>query len=133
MENEKLSDAEIAIMRVLWAKGTPMKAGEIVKSLAETHSWKTQTAHVLLSRLCNKGYIDADRSGYFHKFFPIISEEEYLVSESVNLCGRVGRTVPAMVASLISSEGISEREIDELTQLLEAKKSELQKRKDGGK
>ena len=131
MENERLSDAEVAIMRVLWESGKPMKAGEIVKALANTHSWKTQTAHVLLSRLCAKGYADADRSGYFHKFFPIISEEEYLVSESVQLCGKVGRTVPAMVATLITADGISETELDELTQLLEAKKKQLQEKKEG--
>ena len=59
MEKERLSDAEIAIMRVLWEKGSPMRASEIVKSLSETHSWKTQTAHVLLSRLCAKGYVAA--------------------------------------------------------------------------
>ena len=131
MENERLSEAEVAIMRVLWENKRSMKAGEIVKCLSDTHSWKTQTAHVLLSRLCNKGYVDADRSGYFHKFFPLISEEEYLVSESVQLCGRVGSSVPAMVASLITSEGISENELEELTKLLEAKRLELQKRKDG--
>ena len=131
MENERLSDAEIEIMRVLWNAGKPMRAGEIVKTLSGTHSWKTQTAHVLLSRLCAKCYVDADRSGYYHKFFPIVSKEEYLVSESVQLCDRVGRSVPSMVATLISSDGISESELDELTRLLEAKRQELSEKKEG--
>ena len=131
MENERLSDAELDIIRVLWKKGTPMKASEITKALAGVHSWKTQTVHVLLSRLCAKGYVDADRSGYFHKFFPTMTEEEYIVSESYTLCGKMGRSVPAMVASLISADGISEKEIDELTQLLESKRRELSGKKEG--
>ena len=131
MENERLSDAEIEIMRVLWNAGKPMRAGEIVKTLSGTHSWKTQTAHVLLSRLCAKGYVDADRSGYYHKFYPIVSEENYLLSESVQLCDKVGRSVPSMVASLISAEGIGEKELEELTALLEAKRQQLRESKKG--
>ena len=129
--NERLSDAEIAIMNLLWEKKKPMKVSEIVKSLADTYSWKTQTAHVLMSRLSAKGYVDADRSGYYHKFFPIVSKEEYLVSESVQLCDRIGRSVPSMVATLITADGISESELDELTKLLETKKKELSEKKEG--
>lgn len=130
MENERLSDAELAIMRVLWQKKKPMRAGEIVKELADSHSWKTQTAHALLSRLCAKGYVDADRSGYFHKFYSLVSQDDYVVSESVQLCGRVGGSVPSMVATLITADSISETELEELTQLLEAKKKQLQKEKE---
>lgn len=130
MDNERLSDAETAIMRVLWASKEPMKAGDIVKKLVPEHRWKTQTAHVLLSRLCAKGYIDADRSGYYHKFFPIIGEDEYVISESVQLCDKVGRTLPAMVAALITAEGLSENELDELTRLIEDKKNQLKVKKE---
>lgn len=131
MENERLSDAELDIIRVMWKKGVPMKASEITKALSEEHSWKTQTVHVLLSRLCTKGYVDADRSGYFHKFYPTMTEEEYIVSESYTLCGKMGRSVPAMVASLITADGISESDIDELAQLLEAKRREISEKKEG--
>ena len=130
MDNEKLSDAELEIMNVLWKSGIPMRAGEIVKSLMSKHSWKTQTAHALLSRLCAKGYVDADRSGYFHKFYPIVSQNEYIESESFRLWNSVGGSLPAMVATLITADGISEEELEEFTKLIEEKKKQLRNKSD---
>ena len=126
--SERLSDAEIDIMKVLWKTGEALSAREIVKSLSENRAWKTQTAHVLLSRLEQKGFIFADRSGYSHKFSAAVSEEEYLVSESVQLCDKVGKSVPSMVATLIVSHGLSANDITELSEILENQRRELGKR-----
>lgn len=123
--NERLSDAEIDIMKVLWQSGEPLCAREIVQLLSENRSWKTQTAHVLLSRLEQKGFISADRSGYSHKYSTEITEDEYLVSESVQLCDKVGKSVPSMVATLINARGLSEKDLLELSELLEDQKKEL--------
>lgn len=127
--SERLSNAEIDIMRVLWEADEPIKASDITKKLSEAHNWKTQTTHVMLARLSQKGFVCADRSGYSHKFFPAVSEEEYLVSESVQLCDKIGSSVPSMVASLISAENLSEADIVELAEMLEAKRNELAERK----
>ena len=126
--SERLSDAEIDIMKVLWQTGEALSAREIVKLLSENRAWKTQTAHVLLTRLEQKGFITADRSGYSHKFSYAVSEDEYLVSESVQLCDKVGKSVPSMVATLINTHGLSENDIMELSQIIENQKRELGKR-----
>jgi DNA-binding MarR family transcriptional regulator len=55
---ERLADAELDIMRVLWQTREAMRAAQIVKQLSETRSWKTQTAHVLLGRLEEKGFVE---------------------------------------------------------------------------
>lgn len=119
---ERLADSELDIMRVLWKSEKPLKASEITKLLSGERSWKTQTAHVLLGRLCDKGYIDADKSGYSHVFSAKISEEEYFAAESEILIGRMEGTVTGLVASLIETNSITDEEISELEALLREKK-----------
>jgi len=127
---EKLSDAELDIMRLLWQSGRPLKASEIAKLLSDTHTWKPQTVHVLLGRLCEKGFCDADRQSYSHLFYPVIGEEEYLAAESVSLISRVGSSVKNMVASLIDTDGISDDDILELSNMLDSKRREIEKKKE---
>lgn len=121
---ERLTDAELDIMRVLWQNGEGLRAGQIVKLLSETRSWKTQTAHVLLNRLEEKGFVSADRSGYFHTYKAAVTEKAYFASESDAFVRRMGSSVKATVASLINTADISTEELSELEALIRAKLSE---------
>lgn len=118
---ERLTDAELDIMRVLWQNGEGLRAGQIVKLLSETRSWKTQTAHVLLNRLEEKGFVSADRSGYFHTYNSAITEKEYFASESDAFLRRLGGSVKATVASLIDAGDISDTELSELEALIRSR------------
>lgn len=126
---ERLSDAEFDILKVMWQSGKPLRAGEIVKLLADTRSWKTQTAHVLLGRLEEKGYVTVDKSEYFHKFTPTMTESEYLAAESSSLIKKVGGSVSSLVASLIDTEGVTDDDIDAISELLEKKRAVIRKGK----
>ena len=128
-KKERLADAELDIMRVLWKNGAPMKASEITKALAGERSWKTQTAHVILGRLCDKGCIAADKSTYSHTFSAALTEEEYFAAESSILLERMGNSVTGLVASLIDTDSVSDAEIEELEALIRARRE----RKDGTK
>ncbi len=119
---ERLADAELDIMRVVWKSEKPLKASEITKLLQGERSWKTQTAHVLLSRLCDKGYLTVDKSAYSHTFAAAISSEQYFAAESEMLIDRLGGSLPSLIASLIDTSSVSDEEIEEIEKLLEAKK-----------
>lgn len=121
---ERLADAELDIMRVLWQTRQPVRAAEIVKKLSETRSWKTQTAHVLLGRLEEKGLVTTDRSEYFHTYKAAVTEKAYFASESDAFVRRMGSSVKATVASLINTADISTEELSELEALIRAKLSE---------
>ena len=123
-----LSEAEWDIMRVLWHSPTPLRAGEIVKKLSEKRSWKTQTAHVLLGRLCDKGFCNVNKDGYYHTFSPRISEKAYMASTSRQLRKQFGGSVQSMVASLFSDDGVTEDDLDALSALLAEKKRALAKK-----
>lgn len=129
MKIEKLPEAELDIMKIIWRESTPLKASEIVKLLADKYSWKVPTAHVLLTRLANKGFVGADKSSYFHRFYPIITEEAYFANESAELVKRAGGRVPMMFASLIVSEEITDEELLELSELIDRRLREIKKKK----
>jgi BlaI family penicillinase repressor len=128
---KRLSDSELDIMRVLWHSNKPLRASEIVKLLFDTRSWKPQTAHVLLNRLCEKGYANADRENYSYRFYPLVTEAEYIASESVLLIKKVGGSVNKMVASLIDTYNITDDDILALSEMLEKKRLEIQDKKRG--
>lgn len=126
MENkcfERLADAELDIMRVIWKSGKPLKASEITKLLSGERSWKTQTAHVLLGRLCDKGYLSADKSGYYHTFTASVSEEEYFAIESELLIGRTDGSITGLIATLLDAGSVTDEEITAIEKMLAEKRS----------
>lgn len=129
MKLERLPDGELDIMKELWREGRALKASEIAKLLAPKHSWKVPTVHVLLSRLSEKGFVEADRSGYSHKFSALVSENDYFAAESANLAKKTGGKLHAMFAALIDSADITDEELSELSALLDAKMKEIKKAK----
>lgn len=128
-KTDRLSEAELEIMHVLWRESTPLKASEIVKILSDKYSWKVPTAHVMLSRLVEKGYIGVDKSAYSHKFFAIVSEAEHLACESALLVKKAGGKLPLMFASLIESDDVTDEELFELSAMLDKRISEIKKGK----
>ena len=123
--HEALTDAELDIMRVLWKSEKPLRASEITKKLSGERSWKSQTAHVLLGRLEEKGFVEADKSGYFHTFRAKLGEGDYFASESGALLRRVGGSFKSLVASMIETDGVTHDELRELKALLDEKCAEL--------
>lgn len=121
----QLPNAEFDIMRVLWDRAIPMSAIEIVGALSLSRSWKNATAHVLLKRLHEKGFIASDRKGHTHKYTPLVSESEYRGSLIKNI---IGGSLKNMVASLIGTDEVSDDEIFEIADMLDRKRDEIRKR-----
>ena len=123
---ERLPESELEIMLTLWHSKEPMTAGEITKKLAEAHSWKASTVHVLLERLSERGFVSCDKSGYKHLFMPRIKESEYRQGEEHTLMHRFfGGSAKNMIASLLNADGLSDEDLEELSAML--------KKKTGGK
>ncbi len=133
MKIERLPDAELDIMKVLWKSDAPLKASDIAKRLSEKHSWKVPTVHAFLSRLEDRGFIIADRSSYFHRFSAAIGEAEYISAESVQLLKKSGTKLPEMVAALIDSEGITDDELRALYALIDEKMKALKETNEDSK
>jgi len=131
MKMERLPDSELDIMKELWKSDSPLKAGDIAKRLAPKHSWKVPTVHALLSRLEEKGFVCADRSSYFHRFSPAVTEGDYIASESSVLLEKSQKRLPDLVCALMDFHDVSDEELRELSALIDARLESLKKKGKG--
>ena len=67
---ERISDAEHAVMEVLWADA-PLTANSVAEMLADSQSWSLPTVKTLLSRLLAKGALAAEAEGRRFLYRPI--------------------------------------------------------------
>lgn len=115
---DRISDAELAVMEVLWEKA-PMAAKDIAGRLSETRQWSLTTVKTLLSRLAAKAAVTHRQEGRQFLYSPAVEREDYVTGESKRLVDRLfgGKLMP-LVAHLAEQEELSEDDIAEMERLL---------------
>ncbi|MBB3983567.1 putative transcriptional regulator [Sphingobium fontiphilum] len=116
--HEKISDAEYAVMAVLWERA-PLTAADVAERIAEERDWTLQTVKTLLSRLMAKDAIAADQDGRRFLYRPLIARDDYVAGESGRLIDRLfGGRISPLVAQLAQQDQLSPDDIAELEALL---------------
>lgn len=120
---ERISDAELAIMEVLWEE-SPLTATEVSVRVAARRDWSLATVKTLLSRLVSKKALDHHLDGRRFLYSPLVERESYVAGESRRLVDRFfgGKLMP-LVAHLAEQEKLSESEIEEIERILREMKS----------
>lgn len=122
-EIDRLPDAMLDIMLVLWAEGRPMKATEILTALGLKHTWKRATLHVLLGRLEERGFLSTKEVSNYKLYTPLISEDDYIALESKTILQKLCRgSFSTLASSLIRSRSLTENDLSELSALIEENK-----------
>ena len=117
----KISDAEWQVMRVLWKK-SPMTVREVIEILSKKTAWKSETKRTLVNRLTKKKAIGFEKRGRRHYFYPLLSEQECVKADTDSLLARTGTTMlKPILAAFIEKEQLSDKEIEELRQILAKK------------
>ena len=114
-KNKMITDAEVEVMRLLWREQRPMTLAQIRDVLLQTTKWNHSTIKTLVFRLRDKGVIThLDKYGPA-QFFPLVTEEEYLLDESESMLGKLfdGSAVK-MIATLRQGGKLSDKDIEEL-------------------
>jgi BlaI family transcriptional regulator, penicillinase repressor len=121
--SERISDAELAIMEVLWEEA-PLTATDVSSRVAARRDWSLATVKTLLSRLVAKQAVGHHLDGRRFLYAPLVERETYVAGESRRLVDRFfgGRLMP-LVAHLAGQERFSDAEIAEIEQLLREMKS----------
>ena len=121
-ETPNISDAEWEVMKICWLKSA-CTAHEIVKALEPNTDWKPNTIKTLIGRLVKKGALGYKEEGRLYIYYPLVAEEECIKAESKSFLTRVfGGAIKPMLVTFLQEEKLSQYEIEELKQLLEARK-----------
>lgn len=115
---ERISDAEHAVMEVLWDK-SPLTAQEVSERVAPDRDWSANTVKTLLGRLLAKNIIAHEEDGRRYRYRPIVARADYVEGESRRLMDRLfgGRLSP-LVAHLAERDVLSDQDIADIEALL---------------
>ncbi|MFT5330722.1 MAG: BlaI family penicillinase repressor [Parasphingorhabdus sp.] len=115
---ERISDAEHAVMEVLW-KRAPLTATEVADQVVQKKDWSLQTVKTLLSRLAAKAVVGTERDGRRFLYSPLVERDAYLTGVSRNFVDRLfGGKVMPLVAHLAEADELSADDIREIEELL---------------
>lgn len=122
-----ITDAELEIMRVLWTNPN-CPSSEVVKQMTDQMGWSPNTTRTLLSRLVQKEAAGAkleQGSKRNQLFYPIISEQEYLRSETKSFMKKLyGGALKPMLANFLQDKKLNAQEIEDLKVLFDEKRSD---------
>ena len=110
----RITDAELEIMRALWASEEPMTLAQIKAALAESHGWSGDTTKTLLRRLCEKGAVGQEkRKVYCYR--PLVARDQLGRYHTQKLIDKLyAGSAKAMVAALVEHEQLDARDVGEL-------------------
>ncbi len=115
-----ITEAEWAVMKVFWHK-SPRTANEVVEVLDDS-GWNPKTIRTLIGRLHKKGALDFEKDGRQHRYFPLVAEHECVRQETQSLLERAGAAaLKPMLAAFLQDQKLSEKEIEELKDILNQK------------
>lgn len=115
---KKISEAELAVLEVLWQAEEPLSVTPIRVKLGEEWGWDASTVKTLLRRLCNKGAVASEKKEVFY-YRPLLSREEYQNWSTNSLVERVyGGSARDLVASLVAGNQLTQSDLEELREIL---------------
>lgn len=116
----RLPDSELDIMLALWRHEPPMSRLEIEQIVNQKKALASTTILTLLSRLEKKEFVSVTKEGKVNLYTPLVSQEEYLQSESKNVLEKLyGNSLKKFVASLYQGKKMNQADIQELSDFLQ--------------
>ncbi|MDF2944085.1 MAG: transcriptional repressor, CopY family [Herbinix sp.] len=114
----RISQAELEVMKILWQANGPVSTGDIYKELSEQMGWDRSTVRTLLKRLTEKGSVITNKLKVLN-YLPVVSEKEYCDVQTKNFVERLyGGSAKRLVSSLVENYNLTTTDIEELRELL---------------
>lgn len=117
-EIKKLPDAELEIMMLIWDADETITSDYIMKRIKK--AWVKTTVLNLLTRLCDRGFLECKKDGKHNTYTALIDKQEYLKVESKNFFKKLHHnSLTSLVATLYSANDISKEDLEELKKFIE--------------
>ena len=115
MSDIRMGPAETQFAEIIWAN-EPIASGVLSKKAEDALSWKKTTSFTVLKRLCERGLFQ-NQNGIVTS---VISKEEFFARHSeAYVEENFGGSLPAFLAAFSTHKKLSEKEIDEMKNLIE--------------
>jgi predicted transcriptional regulator len=116
--HERITEAELAVMDVLWERPR-QTAADVCEEVCTARGWSLATVKTLLARLVQKGALVAEPDGRRYLYTPLIQRAAYVGGESRRLVDRLfGGSAASLVAHLAETEALSEADLAKIEALL---------------
>jgi len=109
----KIADAELEIMRILWREKRPLKVAEFRGELEQNKGWNKSTTHTLVIRLRDKGLIEPVERYGVARYVPLVTEDDYILSEERALLEKFG-SVKSLALAMVRNGHLTDADIEEL-------------------
>ena len=119
MTIKKLPDTELDVMQAIWACEVPVSRADIDRILQEKHPMALTTLLTLLTRLSEKGFIKIEKEGRSSRYYPLVSQQEYLAQQSNRFLQKLCGGSLSVFATALCDSGLTKEELAELRSLLD--------------
>ncbi|ROR23921.1 BlaI family penicillinase repressor [Mobilisporobacter senegalensis] len=117
----QISEAEYKVMKIIWSH-SPISTNEVIEKLIRTTDWSPKTIQTMLKRLVQKGALIYEKEGRVFIYTPLVKEGEYLKHENIHFLERLyDGNIASMLTNFLANEKLSDKEIEELRNLLDSK------------
>ena len=106
------------MIKVLWEE-PELTSTQIIGILRPKTDWKPKTIHSLIDRLVKKGALGINKEGSQFQFYPLVNKKDCVMEETRSFIEKIyDGSVNLMLSNFIKNEKLSQKEIEELQQLL---------------
>lgn len=118
--NQRLSDAMLEIMQVVWEMKPPITSADIHQRLKGENEWTLTSILAQISRLVENGFLSCEKSGRQNIYIAQLSEKEYLGGEGKALLGEMyGNSIRTFIEAMYEGHAIGEDDLIEVKQYIE--------------
>jgi len=118
-KKNRLPDAELEVMQVLWRCEAPVARATVEEEMAKLRPMAQTTLLTLLTRLADKGFVRIEKQGRSSVYTPLVAREEYQARQSKRFVDQLFGGSMSAFASALSASGLSKEDLDELRKMLE--------------
>lgn len=116
---KRLPDSELEVMQAIWSLEPPVARVDIEEVLKDIYPIAMTTLLTLLTRLSEKGFIKIEKISRSARYYPLVSQQEYLAQQSKNFLQRLCGGNMSTFATALCDSGISKEDLAELRELLD--------------
>lgn len=116
MDDIRLGAVEARFADIIW-ENAPLSSGELVRRCADQLEWKKSTTYTVLKKLCERGLFQND-SG---TVTALVTKQEYSARQSQKFVEETfDGSLPAFIAAFTAGKPLSQRDLDDIRQMLDA-------------